>query len=257
MLQLIYDFEALAFEEVWIKSFDGLKLYGRYYHTQDKAPLQIQCHGYRGTAMRDFCGGSRLGRLAGHNLLVIDQRAHGKSQGHSICFGIKERYDCLSWIEYACQRFGSDTPIILSGVSMGAATVIMAAGLKLPDNVKGVVADCPYSSPYEIIKKVCKDKHFPTFIAMPLLCAAARLFAGFSLKSASPIDSLKSAHIPILIIHGEADRFVPCQMSRDLAATSSMVRLASFPDAGHGLSFIEDYDRYKKLCNEFFSEIIF
>ena len=88
--------EELEYEEVSITSYDGKRLYGRYYHVQDQAPLQIQMHGYHGNALRDFCGGHKLAREAGQNTLVIDQRCHGKSEGHTITFGIKERYDCLS-----------------------------------------------------------------------------------------------------------------------------------------------------------------
>lgn len=256
MLRLIHDFEALSCEQVYITSKDGLLLHGRYYHTKDGAPLQIQCHGYRGTAMRDYCGGSKLGKAAGHNLLVIDQRAHGKSQGNVISFGIKERFDCLSWIEYALERFGNNTEIILCGVSMGAATVLMCSDMELPANVKGILADCPYSCPVKIIRKVCKDEHLPPALTMPFIHLAARIFGRFKLDEHSPEKAVINSKLPILIIHGEDDRFVPCQMSRDLAALTDKIRLETFPNAGHGLSFIEDFERYKFICNEFFDSIL-
>lgn len=148
--------DELTFESVFITSFDGVKLYARYYHVRDGAPLQIQFHGYRGSALLDFCGGNKLAREIGHNTLVVDQRAHGKSGGNTITFGINERYDCLSCINYAVERSGKETPIFLSGVSMDAATVLMASELNLPDNVIGIIADSPYSSPEEIIRKVCR-----------------------------------------------------------------------------------------------------
>ena len=103
----------LPYESVTITSRDGKTLFGRYYHTQDGAPVQIQFHGYRGSAMRDFCGGTPLARNLGHNALVVDQRCHGRSQGHTITFGVRERYDVQSWANYAYQRFGPDTPLIL------------------------------------------------------------------------------------------------------------------------------------------------
>ena len=168
MLSLIRQMDEIPYEAVTISAQDGTKLAVRYYHVRDGAPLQIQLHGYRGTALRDFCGGNKLARESGQNTLVVDQRAHGKSGGTTITFGIRERLDCLCWVEYASQRFGSDTLVFLSGVSMGAATVLTASELELPANVVGIIADCPYSSPEAIIRKVCQqDMHLPPVLVMP------------------------------------------------------------------------------------------
>ena len=108
MHTLIDELSAHAYEEVCVTSFDGLKLYARYYHVCDGAPLQIQVHGYRGVALRDFCGGAKLAREVGHNILLIDHRAHGKSEGKVVTFGINESQDLLTWIDYAVRRFGSE-----------------------------------------------------------------------------------------------------------------------------------------------------
>ena len=126
--------EKASCEEIQITSFDGCKLFGRYYHLRDGAPLEILFHGYRSCSFRDCSGGHLLSRKMGFNALVIDQRAHGKSSGNTITFGVKEHRDCKMWIDYAVRRFGTDCPIMLSGISMGAATVLMAAGLELPEN---------------------------------------------------------------------------------------------------------------------------
>ena len=155
MLELVGAIDALPFEPVSIVSHDGLRLSGRYYHLRDGAPLQINFHGYRGSALQDFCGGMTIARAAGRNVLLIDERAQGESEGRVISFGVNERRDCLQWAEYAVSRFGAETKIILSGVSMGAATVLMASELPLPANVKCIIADCPYSSPEAIIRTVC------------------------------------------------------------------------------------------------------
>ena len=251
MHDLIREMESIPFEPVTITSFDGTKLFARYYHVRDGAPLQIQCHGYRGTAFRDFCGGNKLARESGQNTLVIDQRAHGKSDGRIISFGIRERYDCLRWIGYACERFGKNTPIFLSGVSMGAATVLMTADLNLPENVAGIIADCPYSSPAAIIRKVCGDMKMPPAVTMPFVRLAARL-GGFDLDASAAVESVKNTKIPILLIHGDDDRFVPCDMSREIAAScASPITFAVFPGAGHGLCYIEDTERYARLVADF------
>jgi len=256
MRALMQEYEKRPVERIEIKSRDGLTLRASYYHSASNAPLQILCHGYKGSAMRDHCGGSKMAAEAGHNYIAIDQRAHGESEGHTISFGIKEREDLLCWIEYANRRFGENTPIILSGVSMGAATVLMAAQLPLPPNVKAIIADCPYSSPYGIIRKVCTDMKLPPAPLMPLICLAARLIGGFSLRSCSALEAVKETGLPILIMHGEDDRFVPCSMSREIAAANPDIRLETFPEAGHGLSYLVDRDRYVGTVEAFLENII-
>ena len=248
-----FAFSAIPFEAVSVKSFDGLALFGRYYPAREpNAPLQIQFHGYRGTAMRDFSGGNKLARESGHATLVVDQRAHGKSEGRTIGFGVLERRDLLSWVGYAVSRFGADTPIFLSGLSMGAATVLMAADLPLPKNIVGIIADCPYSSPRKIISQVCrKDYHLPPTLVYPLIRLSALLFGHFDPDSASALSSVGAAHIPMLVIHGEDDRFVPVEMSRALAAASDRLTLLTFPEAGHGLSYMVDTPRYEKAVTDF------
>lgn len=256
--QLIKTLDGRDYEPVEIRSDDGLRLYARYYHVADGAPLHIQFHGYRSYALRDFCGINPLARDCGHNTLVVDQRAHGKSEGHTITFGIKERIDCLRWAEYAARRFGAKTPIFLSGVSMGAATVLMATDLPLPENVVGVIADCPYSSPRAIIRKVIKDMRLPVRAAYPFVALGARLFGKFDgLSMISAVGAVKNAKVPILLIHGEADGFVPCAMSREIAAAcASDARLETFPNADHVMCYMTDYDRYRSVTIDFVNDCL-
>lgn len=252
MRALITSYAAVPCEHVVITSHDGLKLHARYMHFHDGAPLELQFHGYRGSAIRDFCGGSESARSGGRNILLVDQRASGASEGSVISFGINERRDVLSWVNYAVSRFGPDTKIILVGVSMGAATVLMSTDLPLPANVRGVIADCPYSTPEAIIRKVCSDMHLPAPLMMPFVRLAARMFGKFDLSAASPVNSVRSTKVPILIVHGTDDRFVPCDMSREIhAANPAMVRLLTVPDAGHGLSYIVDTDGYNAAVSDF------
>lgn len=250
--RLYAEMAAIPFEEVYITAWDGAQLFGRYYHVADNAPLQIQFHGYRSSSGRDFCGGNKLARECGQNTLMVDQRAHGKSDGSMITFGVRERYDCLDWANYAAQRFGSSTPIFLAGISMGAATVLMASDLPLPPNVVGIIADCPYSSPAAIIRKVCGEMGFPPTIAFPLVKFGAYLYGGLILGDDSAERSVANAHLPILLIHGEADRFVPCEMSRKIhAACQSRNELHTFADAEHGLSYLQDTPRYERIVQNF------
>ena len=249
------EFVEMKYEDVYIKSYDGLSLHARYYHTKDGAPIQIQFHGYKSFALRDFCWGGMQCIKHGHNLLLVDHRSHGESEGRTITFGIKERYDCLSWARYAVKRFGKEQKIVLLGISMGAATVLMASELPLPKNVCGIVADCPYESPKEIIKKVARDKRFPPRFVYMLSRLGALVFDGFDPGSASAVESVKRAKVPILLIHGEKDGFVPIEMSRRIAEASSLVELHTFPEAEHALSFLTDMERYERTMYGFIERV--
>ena len=240
-------------EEIRIKSQDGLTLYGRYFHVRDGAPIELQMHGYRSTPIKDFSGGACSAIDKGHNILLVDQRAHGDSEGRTISFGINEKYDCLAWLEYLAERFGTDTPVILVGISMGAATVLMASGLELPENVACIIADCPYSTPKAIITKVAGEMGIPGKLLFPTIRLGGRLFGGFDVCSDSPLEAVKRSAIPTILIHGEADGYVPSDMSREIyeAIPHSDKKRITFAGADHGLSFLADPERYLREINEF------
>ena len=257
MRRIFSQLAAREYEDVSITSHDGLKLAGKYYHIKDGAPLAIAFHGYRSSGMTDFAGGSELCFDMEQNLLLVDQRAHGKSQGKSISFGILERLDCLAWAHYAVDRFGADTPILLYGVSMGATTVLMASALPLPANVRGIVADCPFSSPADIILAVGKTQHYPPTLIYPFVVLGARIYGHFNLLETTAAEAVRSAKVPILIIHGEADGFVPAAMSEEIAiAQPELVERVTFPGADHAISFLVDEARYRKIVTEFVSNAL-
>ena len=190
------------------------------------------------------------------NTLVVDQRSHGASDGHTISFGVRERKDCLAWAQYAANRFGTDTPLILSGLSMGAATVLMASELELPKSVACIIADSPYSAPKAILEKVCVDRGYPLFLCRPFLWLGALIYGGFRLNSCSAMDAVRHAKVPILLLHGEDDRLVPCEMSMEIAANcASRVEVATFPDAGHGLCYLTDPVRYEEVVSAFLRSV--
>ena len=146
--------------------------------------------------------------------------------------------------------------IVISGVSMGATTVLMAAGLGLPENVIGIIADCPYSSPKEIIMKVCSDMKLPARLMYPFVRLGAKLYGHFDLEAADAAEAVCHAKVPILLIHGEDDRFVPCSMSQKIferfkeANPDGNMLLETFPGAGHGISFMEDEVRYGRIIDK-------
>lgn len=250
--EAIRGFEEESFEAVFILSREGLKLTGRYYHVADGAPVQILCHGYKGNSVRDFCGMWQVAKELGHNVLLIDQRAHGKSQGHTITFGILESKDVLGWIEYINSRFG-EVPVILGGVSMGAATVLMASGLSLPGNVKAVIADCPFDAPTNIIKKVLgQDMGLPVKLVYPLIRLGGMAYGRFNLDADSPVAAVRRAKLPILLIHGDDDHFVPYDMSCNIhAAAPEKIEFHTIPGAGHALDFPTAPEEFKRIVRDF------
>ncbi len=256
MRRLFHQLKDRPCEFVTVTSHDGLTLSGRYYHVKDGAPLDIGFHGYRSSPLTDFSGGSELSFELEHNLLLIDQRAHGRSEGRTIAFGIQERQDLLKWVEYAVERFGSDVKILLYGISMGGATVLLASELPLPENVRGIIADCPYSAPIDIILHVGKNMPIPNWLIRPFAILGAKIYGGFDLTESDAKKAVKHTKVPILIIHGEADGFVPQEMSDIAQSNPQMVQRHTFPGADHGLSYLVDKNRYCSIVKNFISKIL-
>ena len=253
------DIRRMPHERIEIKSFDGLTLVGNYYEYKAGAPTEILFHGYRGNSERDLCGGVHRCFALGRNALIVDHRASGESQGHVITFGIKERHDAVSWANYASERFGKETKLILTGISMGAATVALASAEKLPENVVCILADCGYTSAREIIKKVIGEMKLPPDIFYPFVRLGAKIFGGFDLEETSPIEAVGKTDIPMIFIHGETDAFVPCDMSRALysACSSEYKRVVTFPEAGHGLAFPVYQKEYVDALRDFEKDVGF
>lgn len=244
---------SMPYEEMCITSFDGLKLYGQLYRTEkDEGRYIISMHGYR-SSPEDFMCAVGFFMSLGYNVLLVNQRSHGKSEGKWITFGIKERYDCLSWCQHLTKTYGDGIKIVLDGLSMGATTVLMASELDLPSSVVGIMADCGFTSPWDIVTHVARqDMHIPKFPLLYLMIPAVRLFAGFGLKEASTVDAVKKSKLPILYTHGLSDDFVPHEMSlRAYNARPENSTLVSIEGAKHGLSYVVDEERCQAACKEF------
>ena len=251
--QMISDALEIPYKEAVVTSYDGLRLFGKCYIASSDAPWLIMLHGYRSGAERDFCGGLKFGIDSGFNVLLVDQRAHGKSEGKCLTFGIKERYDCLTWTNYVISQAGGSCKIALYGMSMGAATVLMAAGSGLPKNVACIVADCGYTSPKAIIKKVIREMHYPVFPTYALVRLGGMLFGGFDIEEYSAVQAMEKCDIPVLFIHGDDDRFVPCDMGREnhRHCRAEGKKLLIVPNAGHGMSYMSDKRAYLGTVSEF------
>ncbi len=240
--------------EYSITSFDGLKLYGKYYELSPGAPIEIMFHGYRGSAERDLAGGMRRAFDCGNSALIVDMRACGKSGGNVITFGVKEHRDCIAWANFVAENF-PERKIILTGISMGASSVLIASGCELPKNVIGVLADCGYTSAKDITKKVISGMKLPTFICYPLVKLGARLFGRFNLEEIAPDKVLRNCKIPVILFHGEKDDFVPCQMSEiNYSFINSKKKLIKIPSASHGLCYPVAPEYYIEQVKAFFNE---
>lgn len=252
MVGWMKEVRALPFEQMEITTFDGLKLRGKYYEYAPGAPIELMFHGYRGTAERDLCGGVRRCFKLGRNALLVDQRAACQSQGNVITFGVKEHKDCLCWIEHMIRRFGPDVRIILCGISMGATTVLLAAGEELPKNVIGVLADCGFSTAKEIICKVVRQIGLPAGLVYPFIRLGAKLYGGFDPKDSDAPAALQRCRVPVIFFHGSDDDFVPWEMSKqNYDACVSEKKLVCIPKAGHGLSYLIDPPGYLEALREF------
>lgn len=252
MTELVEAAVQVSCRDVSVKSYDGLILRARWYEIRDGAPVILMFHGWRGGSLRDMAGAHRIARENGYNILLVDERAHGRSGGHNITFGVKERYDVLTWTDWILDHCGKNTQIILSGVSMGGAVVLMASDLKLPEQVKGIIADSAFASPRSIICKVAEDKGISGKIAWPFVYMAARLFAHFDPDESSSLEAVKHTDIPVLLIHGTEDRFVPCDMSRQICSSCrSDCELEIFEGAMHGVSYCIDTGRYTDVVLKF------
>lgn len=240
-------------QRVITRSFDGLRLCGRYYYRGDNVPLCICFHGYRGSPLRDFSVMGQFLQNEGYNVLLVEQRAHFRSGGHTISYGVRERRDVLSWVEYANRRFGGDTPIYLFGISMGAATVLMSSDLDLPDNVRAICADCPFSSPRDIIRYVAEKTHLNPKLAWPMIWLSGLIYGLLNLDDkVTAAKAVAKTAKPILLIHGEADTFVPAYMSEEIQkANPNLVERHTFPGAGHGVSYFSDPERYIAIVRDF------
>ena len=255
MVGWMKEVRAMPCQEFHIRSFDGLRLRGKYYEYAPGAIIEIMFHGYRGSAERDMCGGVQRCFKLGHSALIVDQRCAGKSGGNVITFGINESRDCLDWMNFAIGHFGPDCRLMLTGISMGASTVLIAAGEELPKNVVGVLADCGFTSAKAIIKKVIRQLKLPPNLAYPFVKLGAKIYGHFDLEQTSALEAMKKCKVPVIFFHGETDDFVPCDMSREnFEACTGKKMLVTVPNAGHGLSILLDPEGYRAAMKLFFGE---
>ena len=247
--ELITKLRAVPYEDLWIKSYDGLKLHGLFYRNDNSNTFILMFNGYRGTARSNFSGSAIDAMNLNMNVVLCEQRAHGISDGHSITFGRKEQYDVLSWINFVKEKWGNSIKITIVGISMGGATVLMASD-KIDRSIN-VIADCPYSTEKDVIKHTMIKMGLPANFFWPFAYLSAIVFCHARLKDDAKINVTNSKN-QILIIHGTGDSIVPHPMSeRVYEGNENHVRYEKFEGAEHALSYLREPERYEKLIKDF------
>jgi len=244
-------------QDLTMESSDGLQLHALWVGAENPRGTVLYAHGYRSASLVEMCPFLEFYHSLGINLLLPDQRSHGKSQGKYITFGVKESGDMRLWINLHNNRFGN-YPMLLMGISMGASTMLYLADQTLPENVRGILADCGFTSPKAILSSVYRRViHLPAWTSLWAADLFARILAGFSLGEKDSLKSLPNSRLPVLLIHGEADNFVPCEMTKAAyAACAQPKEIMLFPGAEHGLSILKDKEGYRKKVTEFLKKYI-
>jgi len=243
-------------EKISLMSEDGLRLSAYYLPAEGESrKAMVLMHGYRAKELADFSALYQFYHEQGYHLLVPRQRSHSGCDGQYITMGVKERFDCRLWAEYMNSRLGKDCDLYLSGISMGCATVLMATDpeVELPENVRGIIADCGYTSPRDIFAHVLKsDFGLPDRPLLDLTEVLARKKAGFGYQDVQIPEVMKKCRIPILFVHGEKDTFVPTRMSIDNYLNCRAPKeLLIVPNAVHATASMENPDLYRSRAIAF------
>lgn len=243
-------------ETVEIICHDGTVLIGHWVPCENAKRIIIAMHGWRSAWYKDFGMISDFWEKNDCSVLYVEQRAQNNSGGEYMGFGLIERYDCRDWIDWVIEHCGDELPIYLGGVSMGATTVLMTADLDLPTNVHGIIADCAFTSPDAIWRHVAnKNLHLPYGIRRSIANNLCRKKIQYGSEDFSTVDALQNTSVPILLIHGTDDNFVPVEMSyENYKACAAPKKLFVVPGADHGMSYYIDKDGYEAVVKEFWKQ---
>ena len=247
---------AKEIEEVAIESRDGLRLIGHWYPCENAKRVIVAMHGWRSAWHMDFGMIADFWHNEGCSILFAEQRAQNNSEGEYMTFGYMERYDCLDWVNFVNERTEQKYPVYLAGVSMGASTVLMAAGLDLPENVKGVIADCGFTSAYDEWRHVVKDNLNLSYgLRGYMIDRICQKKININSKDITTITAMQKTQIPILFIHGTEDKFVPIRMTyENYKACNAPKELLIVPGAIHGQSYDVEQEKYEAATMNFWKK---
>lgn len=250
-------FEATeGIEQIEITSADGVKLVGHWYECPGTKRVIVAMHGWRSSWSKDFGMIAEFWHKSGCSVLYAEQRGQNNSGGDYMGFGMLERHDCIEWVKWVNERTTASLPVYLAGISMGAATVLMASELEIPENVHGIMADCGFTSPNAIWKHVTeKNLHLSYGIIGKMANDICRKKINMGASDYSTTKALENAYIPVIFIHGSDDKFVPIEMTyENYKACAAPKRLLVVPGAEHGLSYYTDKESYEKAVLDFWKD---
>lgn len=243
-------------QDCYMLSRDGLRLHASYLPAENARRFVLLSHGYKGSGFGDFAGIARFLHEHHCNLLFIDQRCCGKSQGEYITFGAREQYDVQRWAYYIALRNRNRLPIYLYGESMGAASVLMASGGRLPGAVKGIIADCGFCSMKSQIRDMAANWFHLHWVGLLLvrLELFCRLLAGFRMGDADTTKALEKNRRPVLFFHGAEDTYVDQKNSRyNYSICRAPKELVVIPKARHLCSAYVEPELYRQKLLDFFA----
>lgn len=240
-------FQDIPKEDIYIKSYDSLKLHAYYIPSFNKKSnnVAIIVHGYQSKATDMIIIGKMYAEL-GFQVILVDMRGHGESEGNFTSFGYYEKYDLKKWINYALRTYGSDVNILIHGVSMGSATTMMVTGLDIPENIKFLLLDSGFTYVKETFTNTRKSNGLKIFY--PGLNLVTYTKHKFTFNMISPIKQMEKNTIPFLIVQGDKDTAVPVSMAKALynSSPANSKDLLIVQDSKHALGFRDDYN----LCRE-------
>ncbi len=236
-----------------ITARDGVSLTGHWCPHPNAKRVIVAMHGWRSAWDHDFCSIASFWYDCGCSVIYPDQRGQNASGGDYMSFGMLERFDCLDWINWVNEKCGSHMPVYLAGVSMGATSVLMASELELPPNVRGILADCGFTTPEAIWRHVAKNNlHLPYELQKGIVDEMCRKKIKMSGTACSTVEALKKSRVPVLFVHGSDDHFVPVEMTyRNYVACTAPKKLLIVPGADHGMSYLVDREAYQGAMVDF------
>lgn len=249
--------EAQDMDDWYIESRDGLTLHAYYFPAKTPKRIVLLSHGYRGTSFGSIAHMVEFLHENDCSLLFIDQRCCGKSEGKYITFGAKEQYDVLDWIKILHNENIDNLPIYLYGQSMGASTILLASGHEMIPEVKGLIADCGFSSMKQQLRDIASAWfHIPR---IELLLFRVDMFcyltAGFRMKESDVTNALKNNKLPVLFFHGSEDTYVfPISTEKNYKACTAPKEMVLVPGARHLCSSYEAPELYQSKLKEFFEK---
>lgn len=241
---------------VGIPSRDGIHLAGHWYPCENAKRIIVAMHGWRSAWNYDFSMIADFWHREGCSILFAEQRGQNNSGGNYITFGHLERYDCLDWVNFIEENNKENLPIYLAGISMGASTVLMTASLDLPENVRGIMSDCGFTSAYDIWRHVVNNNlHLPYGLYGYMIDEICKKKISVDSRNITTLAALNEARVPVAFIHGSDDRFVPVSMTyKNYKTCASPKELLIVPGADHGQSYYTEREKYEDFSRRFWAK---